>query len=217
MYRKITIVVFSVLFLLTNVLSTFANAGIGQIGQSQAFSVPTAQKQMFVIGDSYANCFRDFEGTVKYDFDFFYQGGLNNKDNQAKFLTAILGNDLPFIFFITGVNDIANNIDPNFFKSYVDLMAKTAKEKGKVMFLMSYMDFPLSKDFDYIFKIDDYDNALKEVAKNNANVVFIDMKQYEKKEFAQGDNVHYNKVFYDALEAKIQLAIQVINNIRARY
>ena len=57
-------------------------------------------------------------------------------------------------------------------------------------------------------EIKDYDDIIKKLAVEYENTIYIDMHEYEKKEYEMPDRRHYDKAFNDALYDKIDKWIE---------
>lgn len=165
-----------------------------------------------VVGDSYANCFRDFVGEEGYTYKNFFFGGLLVKENVQELYDALLDEN-DYILFSTGINDHANDTPPEEFERILVEWAEEAAKKQKVIFTHSYMDYPISNKFKFKYKVSDYDQALRNVAQKMVNFVYIDTKMFEGITHIQKDLLHYDKDFYDYLKEKLDYLVKEFDDM----
>ena len=155
-----------------------------------------------VVGDSYAGHFSMNKGTEKYDYFIFPVGTINNEYNEKVFEDAINA-DNRYILFATGVNDQALNTDPVVFENVLRKYISEIIAKGKYLFLHTYMEYINKKIENGAYEPDVYDEIYKKLANEYENVFYIDMSGYNNKQHDFGDGLHFDKFFYDSLEAKL--------------
>lgn len=169
---------------------------------------PRNQK-IAVVGDSYAGHFSLNEGTDKYDYYIFPVATINNETNALVFETAINA-DNTYILFATGVNDQALNTDIAVFEAELRKYIEKICAKNKFLFLHTYMDYSNVKNARGKYYPQDYDNVYRRLAEQYENVVYIDMSGLNVVKYDFGDGMHFNKFFYDTLNAKLQFFIHSI-------
>lgn len=162
-----------------------------------------------IAGDSYAGYFSQYEKGKDYNFLVFANAGFNTEHNYSIMMESIDAIST-IIFIAVGVNDQRDNIPPSEFKHRMTMLALKAKEAGKIIFFHTYMIYDYSVYSmlaPRLYNIAEYDAALRSVANNYSNVYYVDMSEFNQRNFWQSDGLHYNKVFYDELYRRMKLII----------
>ena len=162
---------------------------------------PQESKKIAVVGDSYTGHFIEDEGTERFDPYIFPVGTISKNVNIDIFNKAI-ESDNNYILFCTGVNDQALSVYPGVFETTLREHVKKIEKKGKYLFVHTYMDYP-SRQYGFQFTPNDYDKVLRDIAKESANVFYINMSGLDKEKYNIGDGSHYNKFFNDTLKSKV--------------
>ena len=168
------------------------------------------EQKIAIVGDSYAGHFSLNEGTDKYEYYIFPVGKIDNAINEQIFQTAINA-DNRYILFATGVNDQALNTDIEKFELELRKYATEMSEKNKYLFLHTYMNYDNHKNGIGKFHPVEYDRVYKRLAEEYENVIYIDMSGFETNRYDFGDGMHFNKFFYDTLNAKLLFFIRQID------
>lgn len=171
--------------------------------------IPITSKKIAVVGDSYAGLFVEDEGIDKFEPYVFPVGGIKAGSNIEIFERAINA-DNNYILFTTGVNDQALDTDLDIFEYVLREHIKKIEEKGKRLFLHTYMDYQERKNR-ALFKPKDYDDIFRKLAAEFENVYYIDMSGMDQKEYGRGDGMHYNTFFNDTLKAKLFYLIDILD------
>ena len=187
-----SIYTFVVMLIVNNYMSSFA-FGPGE--------VPPESKKIAVVGDSYTGHFVDDEGIEKFEPFIFPVGTISNEKNINIFNKAI-ESDNNYILFCTGVNDQALSIFPGVFETTLREHVKKIEEKGKYLFVHTYMDYP-ARQYGFKYLPNDYDEVLRNIAKDSPNVFYINMSGIKMEKYNIGDGTHYNKFFNDTLKSKV--------------
>lgn len=166
-------------------------------------------QRITVVGDSYAGHFSLNEGMDKYDYYIFPVGRINNAANKQIFETAINSNNR-YILFATGVNDQALNTDIKEFEAELKKYIKNVSEKNKFLFFHTYMNYANQKNAQTKYHPEDYDRVYRRLAEENDNVIYIDMSGLDARRYDFGDGMHFNKFFYDTLNAKLLYYVHLI-------
>ena len=161
-------------------------------------------KKIALVGDSYAGFYMNLEPDIEYELFGFPVGGINKGSNEEIFLDVITKHDYDIIVFSTGVNDYYKGTPIEDFESILDRLMKEAGARGMFILIHTYMDFPASNTVVNKSSVKDYDKVLRKLARVNANVLYIDMSEYNRAKYYYGDGLHYNKDFYDILDIKIK-------------
>ena len=165
-----------------------------------------------VTGDSYAGYFATYECSKDYNILIFAEAGKSTKENYEIMKTAV-GLYPKTIIISVGVNDHNKNESPSDFRNRIETLVKLCKLYDKKVILHTYMNYDTDafkeKNEEKEFDVSDYDNILKDIGTKNNNAFYIDMSDYNKKEYLQDDKIHYNKIFYDELYNRISTAMML--------
>ena len=163
-----------------------------------------------IVGDSFAGYFLKFFKDYSFDYYNFPRPTIVDNFNVSLFLECIHNKENGFILFSTGVNDQAYNTNIAVFETVLRNLVDEAKKYNKYIFFHTYMDMYNPKKYETHFQSKDYDEVLKKIANDYKNVIYIDMKNFESRNYIQSDNMHYNKEFYESLRAKFNYEIRLI-------
>lgn len=167
-----------------------------------------------IVGPSYAYDFVEFEGRVNYKlFLFDNTNGIIDEKNKKMMEKALIDGDSNYVLLSLGVNEQAKNVDLKEFKTILNDFVNDAKNKKKVVFFHTFMEYPASKTTKFKYKTSDYDDILKEVFKENENVIYIDMSMFNDKKFQNVDGLHYSKLWYDELVKKLEDNIKMCDSV----
>lgn len=153
-----------------------------------------------VTGDSYAGTFARFEKSKKYNMLEFAKSGKTIGQNKALIDTAI-DSVAKYVLIATSVNDYEKQSALNSFEYNLRRYINHALLNHKIVFLHTYMKYSAAIKRDVSIK--DYDDIIKKLALEYENTIYIDMHEYERKEYEMPDKRHYDKAFNDALYDKI--------------
>ena len=158
-----------------------------------------------VAGDSYAGTFTRFEKEKKYNILEFAKSGRTIGQNK-NLIDQSIDSVAKFILISTSVNDYEKQSKLNSFEYNLRRFINHALLNHKIVFLHTYMKYSAAIKRDV--EIKDYDNIIKKLADEYENVIYIDMHDYEKKEYEMPDKRHYDREFNDAMYDKIDKWIQ---------
>lgn len=162
------------------------------------------KKSIAVIGDSYAEYFRDFIGGNDIEYYFFPRQGLNNPENANLIVNCLNQNKHDFVLFAVGASDYLLKNDPAIIEKSLREYIKVAEENNKYIFFHTYMNFPNSKAYKQnVFPPHEYDEVFKKLADEFFNVFYIDMNNLNNEHFYFGDGTHFNDLFYLTLYSKL--------------
>ncbi|MBR4314832.1 MAG: hypothetical protein IKP66_07990 [Lachnospiraceae bacterium] len=162
-----------------------------------------------VVGDSYAGYFNKSINSEIYEYFIFPVGTIYNPLNQKVFEEAINSNN-NYILFATGVNDQALNTELSVFEQELRKYAEEISAKNKFLFFHSYMDYPNKKIGNGSYSPSEYDRIYRKLADEYENVMYIDMSYFYNTKHGFGDGLHYDKFFYETLDAKLQFYVYSI-------
>ena len=171
------------------------------------------KKRIAVIGDSYAEYFKDFIGNEDIDYYFFTRPGLNNLTNSELILNCIKQNQHDFILFSVGASDYILKNDPQIIEKNLREYIEVATSLNKYLFFHTYMNFPQTKAYKKnVFPTKEYDEVFKKLADEYFNVFYIDMNNLNNENYYFGDGTHYGDLFYLTLYSKL---IFLVSNIES--
>ena len=153
-----------------------------------------------VTGDSYAGTFVRFEKSKKYNILEFAKSGKTIGQNKSLIDTA-MDSVAKYVLISTSVNDYEKQTTLRAFEYNLRRYINHALLNHKVVFLHTYMKYAAAIKRDV--EIKDYDDIIKKLANEYDNTIYLDMHDYEKKEYQMSDKRHYDKEFNDALYEKI--------------
>ena len=167
-------------------------------------------KTITLTGDSYAGYFATFECHKDYNILIYAEAGKSTKENYEIMKTAV-GLYPDTIVISVGVNDHNKNETPEGFRERLDEILSLCKRYGKKVILHTYMSYDVQEfaDKKHEYDVKDYDEILKDLGKKYSNAFYIDMSDYNNKEFWQNDKIHYNIIFYDELYNRISTALML--------
>ena len=196
--KKIRFIIITMLIVLASIQIVFAE----EEGRSDKIAV---------VGDSYAGHFSINEGNDRYEYYIFPVAKIDESINGAIFENAI-NSDYIYILFASGVNDQALNTDPNVFEETLRKYANMVSEKHKYLFFHTYMNYNKKKLGNGSYPPERYDEVYKKLAEEFENVLYIDMSSFNDTRHDWGDGLHYDKVFYDSLNAKLIFYVDSIEH-----
>ena len=158
-----------------------------------------------VAGDSYAGTFARFEKDKKYQLMEFTKSGKTIGQNKNLIDTA-MDSVAKYVLIATSVNDYEKQSKLNSFEYNLRRYINHALLNHKIVFLHTYMKYSAAIKRDVSIK--DYDDIIIKLALEYENTIYIDMHEYEKKEYEMPDKRHYDKVFNDVLYDKIDKWIE---------
>lgn len=158
-----------------------------------------------VAGDSYAGTFVRFEKEKKYNIMEFAKSGKTIGQNKQLIDTA-MDSVAKYVMISTSVNDYEKQTTLKSFEYNLRRYINHALLNHKIVFLHTYMKYSAAIKRDVGIK--DYDDIIKKLAAEYDNTIYIDMHDYEKKEYEMSDKKHYDKEFNDALYDKIDKWIE---------
>ena len=186
---------FFILLTLTISVSCFASHAIGP-GE-------LSERTFAIVGDSYAGYFYTFLGSEGLEYYVFPTAGIDNNVNLSIFKTCIERGNSRYILFCSGVNDYIFETSPKVFENHLREMVKLADKNHKYIFFHTYMNFPNASERKDQYVITAYNEVYQRLAKEYSNAYYIDMSNLETNHYAFGDGLHYGKMFYETLHAKL--------------
>lgn len=196
--KKIRFIVIAILIVFTLIQNTFAESS-------------DKSDKIAVVGDSYAGHFNINEGSDRYEYYIFPVAKIDDKLNQAVFENA-LNSQYMYILFTSGVNDQALNTDINVFENTLRKYIAMAIQNQKYLFFHTYMDYHNKKYGNGSYPPESYDLVYRKLANEFENVLYIDMTSFNNTRYDWGDGLHYDKLFYDALSAKLIFYVDSIEH-----
>ena len=204
---KLNIIIFSILIILL-----FCSNAIGDSFFNLYPAKDINDDTIIVTGDSYAGYFATYECYKDYNILIYAEAGKSTKENYEIMKTAV-GLYPKTIIISVGVNDHNKNEPPSDFRNRIENLVKLCRLYNKKVILHTYMNYETDafkeENEEKQYDVSDYDNILKDVGAKNNNAFYIDMSDYNKKEYLQDDKIHYNKVFYDELYNRISTAMML--------
>ena len=161
-----------------------------------------------ICGDSYAGyLLYRLHDRYMYDANSFVNPGHSILENEKYMLDAV-NSGYKYILFAIGVNDHIRQTSPSFFKKTLKRYIDIATKKGSIVYLFTYMHYPMEDKFTKYYTTYDYDIQLMNLAIENDYVHYIDLSECANNEYyIMDDNVHYNPNFYDLLLYKLVIAL----------
>ena len=176
-----------------------------QYGIMSEWMLTSKYNVLAVAGDSYAGTFARFEKDKKYNILEFAKSGKTIGQNKT-LIDQSMDSVAKFILISTSVNDYEKQSTLNSFEYNLRRFINHSLLNHKIVFLHTYMKYSAAVKRDV--EIKDYDDIIKKLAVEYENTIYIDMHEYEKKEYEMPDRRHYDKAFNDALYDKIDKWIE---------
>lgn len=190
------------IWILVVILFFISISGMSKVTNQEKVKYP---KSIAVTGDSYAGFLMTFEDLRDYGMVGYAIAGKTLAANYYRMKEA-MHQDLDIVVISVGVNDVINNTEPEEFAKLFHSLLLEGLKYGKTIITHTYLDFKFNNNI-YKYKAFDYDVAIRKEMYGFDNVYYINMCDYEKEEYLQDDNIHYNKAFYDILYDKIKIII----------
>ena len=207
LHKNIIIFIISILIIVLNSINVIAAPFL--------FTYPAGKENaetVILMGDSYAGYFSRFESGRDYNILIYANAGCSVKDNYD-IMKEAAGFEPSKVIISIGVNDNNKNNPPEDFEKIINEVISICKKNNKIVILHTYMDYDL-KAIDnkhLLYDVSQYDEILKNIAKKNSNVMYINMSDYNNEVYLQEDRIHYNKVFYDELYNRISTAFLLLS------
>ena len=186
----------------TRVLLVLASIAFSFITCKEVFAaIDNYYPKIAVVGDSYTKQFQQTAGYDRFEY-YLYKGDTIFEVDNVKSTFGVMEH-YTYVVFLIGAEPYLLSVDRDLFYKYIKNYVESAKNHGNFVFLPSYMDFKGSRAEGKVTTSEDIDNIYKKIAGENANVFYIDMKNFSNNGSLQQDKMNYNELFYQTLYAKI--------------
>lgn len=205
-------IIISILFILFAFsCMTFAESKIIYGGSEEEVGpVVLPYKRIAVTGDSYAGLFCQFELEKAFTLDGFALPGRTILENKRLMINAMRSPD-KLVYICIGVNDHYNGTTPSAFEKNLREIINEGVANNKIMFIDSYVKYPLVNVRPGEFNILTYDNIVRDLCVEYKNLYYIDVNDLATFENSLGDNIHFNQKFADGMYDRLLKIIMSID------
>lgn len=184
-----------ILFLAVSVL--FPN------GRTNILGTVPVYDEIVVAGDSYAQCFCNYERGKDLNIIEFSQEGTTIAENYDKLIQAF-DSLHKLIFFSISVNDQLRGTHPTIFEENFRKVLDKSVETEKIVFVHTYMPYPAGAVRGLEYSTEVYDSVIRKLASEYPNVYYIYMGDCYGDEYITYDGIHYGKKFYDIMYDRLK-------------
>lgn len=192
----------------------FADKKSYAVGPGENLWISGSQNKIAVIGDSYTAYFKDCNGEDEFEYFIFAFPALYKDYNKTLFTNLLTNGNHEYVLFSTGVNDYLLDTPLDTFEATMREYIKIVEERKKNLILHTYMHFPKDRVHPNPVSIEQYDSVFRKLADEFECVYYIDMSNFNHDRFCIDDGMHFDKLFYKTLYAKLKYLIDDINSTK---
>lgn len=203
---KIITIIISVIIINLNV---FATPMILPNGRDAFISLEPVISSVVVAGDSYAQHFCMDEQNDDIRFIAYAKAGVTVRDNKDILMKAFDSLN-KIVLFSIGVNDHIKDVHPEDFRKSLREILDKGVETKKIVFIHSYMNYPIASILAKQFTPSVYDNVIRDLTNEYDNTYYIDMNDCMTPDYFMQDGIHCNKKFNDVLHERLLIYFDIL-------